>query len=435
MKKIYAILVAALFSAGMFAADAPTPTDLANANYDVVNNVVLCIHFVDKAEVCNVIYFVGSFSGWAESFNGCPKFRALQGFDGWYAAQAEYTEGFAGKPIQAKKDGSFSWDYQNGGVSAWKHIAGLEANITQSGINAKESDITYPSAGAYIYELSAWKNDNTPCVVAVEHDYTIYLYAPECEEAEQEYIPAIIGDFNGWAEGVTMNADIDGDGEVVYVATIHDEEKHEFKFRQAGISDWSNQIQIYVAEDDAYKENPNITLGAETTITLDYRTGKWSACGEAPVDSTVYYTIVRVNVPAGAPAAGVEIIGTFDKWSGSSMELLDNGWYFVKLDVIASDEFKFRETGSWENEIIVVATGEGLPNMKFEDYWVDSSYKGVDCKEIELDLSGEEYVWKANAQGIENVVLTEKAQKVVVDGAIYIIRDNKMFNIHGAQVR
>ncbi len=38
-------------------------------------------------------------------------------------------------------------------------------------------------------------------------------------------------------------------------------------------------------------------------------------------------------------------------------------------------------------------------------------------------------------QGIENVVLTEKAQKVVVDGVIYIIRDNKMFNLQGAQVR
>ena len=38
-------------------------------------------------------------------------------------------------------------------------------------------------------------------------------------------------------------------------------------------------------------------------------------------------------------------------------------------------------------------------------------------------------------QGIENVVLTEKVQKVVVDGVIYIIRDNKMFNVQGTQVR
>ena len=38
-------------------------------------------------------------------------------------------------------------------------------------------------------------------------------------------------------------------------------------------------------------------------------------------------------------------------------------------------------------------------------------------------------------EGIENVVLTEKAQKVVVDGVVYIVRDNKMFDTLGNQVR
>ena len=38
-------------------------------------------------------------------------------------------------------------------------------------------------------------------------------------------------------------------------------------------------------------------------------------------------------------------------------------------------------------------------------------------------------------QGIENVVLTEKAKKVVVDGVVYIVRDGKMFDLTGAQVR
>ena len=38
-------------------------------------------------------------------------------------------------------------------------------------------------------------------------------------------------------------------------------------------------------------------------------------------------------------------------------------------------------------------------------------------------------------QGIENVVLTEKAKKVVVDGVLYIIRDNKMYDVRGTQVR
>lgn len=38
-------------------------------------------------------------------------------------------------------------------------------------------------------------------------------------------------------------------------------------------------------------------------------------------------------------------------------------------------------------------------------------------------------------EGIENIELTEKVQKVVVDGAVYIVRDGKMFNLQGAQVR
>ena len=41
----------------------------------------------------------------------------------------------------------------------------------------------------------------------------------------------------------------------------------------------------------------------------------------------------------------------------------------------------------------------------------------------------------AAPEGIENVVLTEKVQKIVVDGVIYIVRDNKMYNLQGAQVR
>lgn len=45
-------------------------------------------------------------------------------------------------------------------------------------------------------------------------------------------------------------------------------------------------------------------------------------------------------------------------------------------------------------------------------------------------------IWiDSEAQGIENIVLTEKAQKVMVDGVVYVIRDGKMYNALGAQVR
>jgi len=49
--------------------------------------------------------------------------------------------------------------------------------------------------------------------------------------------------------------------------------------------------------------------------------------------------------------------------------------------------------------------------------------------------SGAQLKLLEKAQGIENVVLTEQVQKVVVDGVIYIVRDNKMFNLQGVQVR
>ena len=47
---------------------------------------------------------------------------------------------------------------------------------------------------------------------------------------------------------------------------------------------------------------------------------------------------------------------------------------------------------------------------------------------IDMDYTPEE-------TAVENVVLTEKAQKMVVDGQVYVIRDNKMYNVIGTQVR
>ena len=49
--------------------------------------------------------------------------------------------------------------------------------------------------------------------------------------------------------------------------------------------------------------------------------------------------------------------------------------------------------------------------------------------------SGAQLKLLQKASGIENVTLTEKVQKVVIDGVIYIVRDNKLFDVRGTQVR
>lgn len=60
------------------------------------------------------------------------------------------------------------------------------------------------------------------------------------------------------------------------------------------------------------------------------------------------------------------------------------------------------------------------------------NYKGT----IEnADTKGYVDITEQAPQGIENVTLTEKAKKVVVDGNVYIIRNNKMYDLTGAQVR
>lgn len=89
--------------------------------------------------------------------------------------------------------------------------------------------------------------------------------------------------------------------------------------------------------------------------------------------------------------------------------------------------------GDFQARLVTIAA----PGAKVGDYVAVvgpiTKYVGASgSPTIQIDHGKAEVV---AAQGIENITLTEKAQKVVVDGVIYIVRDNKMFNLQGAQVR
>lgn len=65
-----------------------------------------------------------------------------------------------------------------------------------------------------------------------------------------------------------------------------------------------------------------------------------------------------------------------------------------------------------------------------------STYEsGGETKHSYQIAQGAELVMAGAPQGIENITLGEKAQKVMVDGVVYVIRDNKMFDLLGNQVR
>ena len=450
MKKFFTLVAAAIVSVAMFASREVVPSDADLASY-ATKTYTMCIY---NESACNDIVLIGTYVGWSTSAE-LEKFQAVEGFEGWYVAtwddETDPTAdgGIQAKPVQLDGSGIFSWDYQLGPDA--ELVRGTADLLSAN--NGTEVDIKNIGAGIVVIDVKSWKNN--PCT-AVYHIYNIALVSPDCNE-EDYVVPAISGGFNNWAQqAMEMNelktaerqqAELPG---AVFEISFKAAEGSEFKFRSAEEwgKDWTNELKEYVVEDDnwkAFNDGQNLKLGEETTLEFDLGDPdlySWTNC-EKP--SAAELVVIWVNVPANAPAAGVEIIGTFDGWTGTAMELLDNGWYFAQLQAAATDQFKFREAGTWDNEIVYVnkITEEGKPvgldNITFNTVWKEDSYKGDDCKSIELDLSDPEvYVWKTDwvaPAGVEDIVLTEKAQKVVVDGVLYIVRDNKLFNVGGAQVR
>jgi hypothetical protein len=461
MKKFFTLVAAAIVSVAMFASREVVPSDADLASY-ATKTYTMCIY---NESACNDIVLIGTYVGWNKDAD-LLKFQAVEGFEGWYvvswddATDPEDPEviqngGIQAKPVQLDGSGLFNWDYQLGADA--ELIRGT-ADLLPG--NTNEVDIKNIGAGIVVIDVKSWKNN--PCT-AVYHVYNVALVSPDCND-EDFITPAISGGFNGWAQQAMemnelktaerQNAGLPG---AVFEISFKAAEGSEFKFRSAEEwgKEWTNELKEYDAENDGWKgfsgagiveaSGNNLLLGETTDLFFDLGDPElysWTNC-EKP--SAAEYVVIGVNVPANAPAAGVEIIGTFDSWGGTAMELLNTGWYFVELDAAATDQFKFREAGTWDNEIVYVnkITEEGKPvgldNITFKDVWKEDTYKGTPCKFVELDYSDPEvYVWKANwvaPSGVEDIVLTEKAQKVVVDGVLYIVRDNKLFNVGGAQVR
>jgi hypothetical protein len=255
-------------------------------------------------------------------------------------------------------------------------------------------------------------------------------------------VPTIAGDFEGW-NGSAMNEELDEDFNTVYTISFVDQEGHGFKFKAGAAGDWSNEMQYYDANNDAWANFGNYELGADSIIVLDYSDNdmyRFAKCDASPIETVE----VSVKLPAeNFPEEGVEIIGTFDDWAGTAMAI-DGDVYKATVEAKASQYFKFRSAGKWPGdeggtEIEVWRSdNDEWTSIQDNELVFGQLWEGEEgARTLYFDLSdADTYRWKAREeQGIENVVLTEKAHKVVVDGVIYIVRDNKLFNLQGAQVR
>lgn len=162
MKKFFFFAVAAFASMSMFATPEKCPTvDDVKQYYDTTH-IVLCAYFDE--EICNDLVFVGTYNNWGTDPATMIYGEPLEGFDGWYVFDVATVVGDGsdeGKPVQLKEDGSFDWKYQTGDVASWIHIAGKELGL-MAGYNG-EANVSYATAGIYIYESAYFKEHNSPC--------------------------------------------------------------------------------------------------------------------------------------------------------------------------------------------------------------------------------------------------------------------------------
>ena len=450
MKKLFAFVAVALFSVATFASREAVPSDADLASY-ATGTYTMCIY---NDGACNGIVLNGTFTAptlganWSTSVEDLLKFVAVDGFEGWYVVSwndttgaAEADGGVQAKPIQLDGSGNFNWDYQLGPDAVL--IRGTADLLSAN--NGTEVDIKNIQPGIVVIDVKSWKNN--PCT-AIYHVYNITFISPDCN-AEDFITPAISGGFNGWAqEALTLNELKTAERQqqnlpgAVFEYSVKAAEGSEFKFRSAEEwgKDWTNELKEYDAENDAWNKfngGNNLVLGEETNLVFDLGDPakySWTNCEKPEVyeEKEFDYTINVANAPVCGEAV-LAIVGGYAacNWTVANAVAVENG--AAALHAKNTDEFKFLDKSKaldedpdndWSNEV------KGFAQTTFHKADIaDGTEDGV----IAIDLAEAQFA--ECAQGIENITLTEKAHKVVVDGVLYIVRDNKMFNVQGTQVR
>ena len=452
MKKFYAFLAAALMSVSVFASKDVVPSDEVLADYYDAGKVCVCI-FIPADMACYDAVLTGKFNGWSSEAAECEKFVAVEGFDGWYVASCEPVvdedapdKGVQAKPVMLDGDGKFNWAYQAGAATVIRGgvqvIEGLPGEIDL---------VNYSTDVPNVYTVDAWKEN--PCT-AVYHYYTVQVISDGCNFLA---VPFIIGGMNNWKEGgQEMQIDEAKTIELevpVYTLSFKAAEGTEYQLLsglrdpETGLidstakPDWYDDAYLQILVNNVWERyNPsNSKLGEEAFVNYDLRvdTLRWARCAPAEPAEVVAFA---VKLPALNIPEAVEVIGTFDDWGGTALTWNPSTDFFeATFEAKASQYFKFRTAGTWDGQELELYNEADDSWSKIADnqlvfgqLWEDAA----EGKSLVLDFSDPEKVrWTEPTTGVENVVLTEKAQKVIVDGVLYIVRDNKMFNVQGAQVR
>jgi len=458
MKKIFSFFAAALMSVSMFASVDSIPSDQVLADYYESGQLCVCVYF--QGEVCNDIVWVGSYyaegTSWKTDVDNLAKFEEVDGYEGWYVvAVDDASESIEGKPVQLKSDGSFDWSYQTGDAESWTLIRG-SVNIV-AGYAGEANLKGWSTAQPNVLISAYWKNQGSPCVTIPTHDYKIVLDAPLCEGPDKEtYAPAIIGDFNGWSEGVPM---VLNENTLKYEYTIvKGEEGKSYKFKATTDTDWSNQIQGYDTETSEWKDLGNSVLpvcSKDTTIEIDFSDGakyKYTKCGQEPEP-------LKVDTldNSAATVTGKKIAYADGKiaWNENSANPAENTAVWTVLLAVEGDyEVVLNEDGGGSgHQYMVTFAKAGADVATYSE--PAGSWEVGDISLGKLTLAAGEYTvtlmnamqWSASAvkyfilKQYDATALAEiaaqatTAKKVMIDGKMYILVNGVAYDVMGAVVK
>ena len=451
MKKFYAFLAAALMSVSVFAAKDVVPSNEVLAEYYEAGNVCVCF-FVPADMACNDMVITGSFNGWSSDLALCVKAEPVEGYDGWYVGsfapeeEPDAEKGIQAKPIMLDGDGKFNWDYQVGAATT---VSG-GVQVVQGAYAGEIDLINYGTDVPNVLTVDAWKKN--PCT-AVYHNYKFTVISDGCDGY---VVPFIIGSFTDW-KFVQMNYDVDASeaqGADIYSISLKTAEGSPFQFVSGMWNDegeigvqpaWTDEAYLQVLTEEGTwvripgEDGDNLLTHESVEILMDVRKDsiRWARCAPAEPAEVVAFA---VKLPTENIPAAVEVIGGFDDWQGTALTWNPSTDFFeATFEAKASQFFKFRSAGSWDQELELYNEAEDAWAKIADNQLVFSQlWEGEEgARTLSLDFSDPAKArWtEAPVQGIENITLTEKAQKVVVDGVLYIVRDNKMFNVQGTQVR
>ena len=322
--------------------------------------------------------------------------------------------------------------------------------------NVSVTILATPNEG---YEFSGWLEGNVLCdfidcgtaINTMDNPLTFTITQDAACKAEFVAVAPsakyyVVGDMTNWA----VNADYEMTPNNVRVDT-----DEEYKFDITLTT--GNQFKVVKVEGETqtwypdgmgnnYGEHGEIERDGDYTIyfrpALDGDEDWFYNCIMAIRHATPERVVVAALFPEnGKPTEGVKIFGSFSEEEFDMTLIIETGGY-IHSEIMAADqdEFMFRDAAD-EDNVLVVRNAEGQWEdavFTFDEEWEQDTYKGEPVKMIDMDLSdNSKYAW-ANAipEGLEDV-LSEKAEsrKVMLNGMLYIVRDGKMYNVLGTEMK